>query len=204
MNEYDIKDFNIYLTKGSDKLCYLSDKYPGKILKVTSLNRAHQTNREIQYIEFLIRRKNVPSFMPKYYGSCRNNEKIGYVQEYLQGPKIKSFNEILDFYYPTNLEYVEDALISLRKEMLDRNVIILDLHGLNIIGNIETLKLWVIEGYGTTEFIPLPKYFHIFGRFKIERQWRKFLVRYSKYLTALSNKYGCWVPSKLVSSPVDI
>ncbi len=200
---FKISDFDRYFSRGTDKVCYISEKFPGKLLKISPLAKANQMIREIQYFEYLTTKGISPSFMPKFFGRCSDKENIGFVQELLVGNNIKSLIDIVRRYYLTDLAKVEDALMALKNEMLEKNIIVLDLHGANIIGDIETLKLWIIDGYGTPEFIPLPKYFRFFGRMKIERQWKKFVYRYSLLVTGLSREHGVWMPSEIASGPIE-
>ena len=200
---FKISDFDRYFSRGTDKVCYISEKFPGKLLKISPLAKANQMIREIQYFEYLTTKGISPSFMPKFFGRCSDKENIGFVQELLVGNNIKSLIDIVRRYYLTDLAKVEDALMAVKNEMLEKNIIVLDLHGANIIGDIETLKLWIIDGYGTPEFIPLPKYFRFFGRMKIERQWKKFVYRYSLLVTGLSREHGVWMPSKIASGPIE-
>ena len=195
--QYQVTDFDCYFSRGSDKVCYVSDKHPGCLLKLSPLERETQMLREIQYFEFLKKRGIEPSFMPKFYGRCSDEKHVGFVQELLAGERVKPLYSILKSRYQTSLAAVEDALLDLKREMLEKNIIILDLHGANIIGDEETLRFWVIDGYGTPEFIPLPKYSRFFGRLKIERQWAKFVLRYTKLVSDISKEQGVWVPSKI-------
>ena len=135
--------------------------------------------------------------MPRFYGRCFDEKHVGFVQELIAGERIKPLGNIARIHYQTRLTAVEDALLELKQEMLEKNIIILDLHGGNIIGDEKTLRLWVIDGYGTPEFIPLPKYSRFFGRLKIERQWSKFVLRYTQLLSSISKEQGVWVPSKI-------
>lgn len=201
--QFDIKDFNRYLIRGTDKTCYVSDKYPGKILKISPLAKANQILREISYFEFLRKRGVSPSFMPKFYGRYSDDKTIGYVQELIFGNDIKSLWQAVPMFYGPQLEILEEAILNIRREMIEKNIIILDLHSGNILCNIKTLKMWIIEGYGTSEFIPLPQYCRFFGRLKIERQWKKFVFRYGKQLSALAKQKGEWVPSLIVPAPVE-
>ena len=195
--QYQVTDFDRYFDRGSDKVCYVSDKHPGCLLKLSPLERAAQMLREIQYFEFLKKRGIEPSFMPRFYGRCFDEKHVGFVQELIAGERIKPLGNIARIHYQTRLTAVEDALLELKQEMLEKNIIILDLHGGNIIGDEKTLRLWVIDGYGTPEFIPLPKYSRFFGRLKIERQWSKFVWRYTQLLSSISKEQGVWVPSKI-------
>ena len=202
MPKFEIRDFDRFLISGMDKHCYLSEKYPGKILKISPLSKSNQIIREIKYFQFLKHKHISPSFMPEFFGLCSDNRHIGYVQEYIAGEGIMRLSDIIMKDYETRLDKIEDAILLLRQEMLNKNIIILDLHCGNILGDINSLRLWIIEGYGTSEFIPLPQYLRFFGRLKIERQWQKFIERYGRHLTAVAKKKGKWVPSRLVSGPV--
>lgn len=195
--QYEVSDFDQYFDRGAVKICFVGDKHPGKLLKLSPLETSTQILREINYFEFLNRRGVTPSFMPAYYGRCSDDKHVGFVQELLTSGEIVSLKKIVRRDYTTNLAVIEDALLKFQEEMIEKNVIILDLSGDNIMIDAKTYRVWVIDGYGTPEFIPLPKYFHFFGRLKILRQWKKFVRRYSWLLNQVSNELGVWIPSRI-------
>lgn len=186
--KFEIQDFDRYLTRGTDKLCYLSDKYPGKILKISPFSKSKQIVREIRYFDFLKRRHLLPSFMPKFFGICSDNNNIGYVQEYISGDNIMSLHDIIFKNCDIDLSRLEEVILSTKEETLDKNIIILDLHSGNILVDIKNYRIWIIEGYGSSEFIPLSQYFPLFGRLKMKRQWEKFFYRYKKELSSAAKK----------------
>lgn len=200
--QQEMADYTEYFGKGSEKLCYTSPKHPGRLLKVSTWEQSLHIRREIEYLEFLRRRGVRASFMPEYFGSCQDDERVGYVQELIAGPDVVFLQTLVGEEYGPRLREVELAILRLKQEMEQTNIIVLDLHQVNILADRQSLKLWVIDGYGPTEFIPLPKYFRFFGTLKINRLWKRvFLRRYGAQLKGLAKKHGGWVESLLIPRP---
>lgn len=173
------------LGRGADKIVYRHLQKPSHCLKICSKNRSNATQREIRYFEFLKKRNVHASFIPEFYGAFEGADFIGFEQECILD---KANGGQYDFVLPlskyirdpaSNLSEIRDMLAKLKKEMILTNVIVCDLHGLNIlvVGKKSSKYLVVIDGYGSPEFIPLPKYFSFFGKMKIERQWKKLETR---------------------------
>ena len=57
----------------------------------------------------------------------------------------------------------------------------INLHTENILVDVSNMHLWVIDGYGTPEAIPLPYYFDYARRRKVEVHWLKFEDRYARF-----------------------
>ncbi len=71
----------------------------------------------------------------------------------------------------------------------------------NIMVDAKTMKVWVIDGYGTGEFIRLPQYFRWFGARRLRKSFGKFFSRYGGELCSLAEKHGFWVESRFVKRP---
>ena len=173
------------LGKGMDKDVYLHSQNPDRCLKICPKNRTNATKREIEYFKFLKKRNIHASFIPEFYGAFEGNDYIGFEQEcYLDKTRGGEYDSVvfLNQYIRdpnSNLSEIKQMLDDLKAAMIRHNVIICDLHGDNIFCVVKgsSVRFVVIDGYGSPEFIPFPKYLRFFGKLKIERQWKKLLSR---------------------------
>lgn len=145
-----------------------------------------QITREIDYFRFLEKHGVKSDLIPLYYETFETENECGYVQEcFLDRDHCgvyDSVHELHDFLTKKCPEFptVIAMLADMKKELIAKNIIISDLHGMNILVVTKNKKtrLKVIDGWGSPEAIPLPKYFRFFGKLKIHRQWKKFQQRY--------------------------
>lgn len=179
-------DLGVMIGKGAEKKCYLNRNDPSRCLKLSKIGKSVQIRREIDYL-YLLKKKNLSlSFVPKFYEGFRTSMYIGCEQECFLSKErggicefVISLSDYIEKGYG-EIDQIKELLNSLKKEMLDNNVICCDLHGGNVLvvkKEQEPLKLVVIDGFGAPEFIPICKYIKWFGRIKIERQWKKFEKR---------------------------
>ena len=118
--------------------------------------------------------------MPAYYGAFRSGELFGFEEEcFLEKSRggvwdrVRTLDEAVGD-PSTDLRRLRDRLLALKEEIIAKNILITDAHGANMLiaekDGIE--RLVVIDGYGTPELVPLPKWFRPLGRRKILRKWR--------------------------------
>lgn len=127
--------------------------------------------------------------MPKYYGSFRSENIVGYEQEcFLEVKNGGVFEKVVSLG-----EYVADKtndekdirkkLIIFKHQILDSKVICCDLSTSNIVvvrqGAAE--RFVIIDGLGGTEFIPINSLFDCLRKRKAERQWEKLEVRLKRW-----------------------
>ena len=105
--------------------------------------------------------------------------------------------EFLKIATPSQICDLEKNLDNLKNELLLKNIVFSDLAPGNLALRLDAdgsiTQLVMIDGFGSTEFIPISKYFSFFGRSKIQRRWKKFLSRYEidkRRLFGNSNKAG--------------
>ena len=65
-------DFPRFLAHGNVKECYVGDKWPDRVLKVSPVGKSRLTPLEIDSFERLERRGITADFLPKYYGWFEN------------------------------------------------------------------------------------------------------------------------------------
>lgn len=188
------EDLNSKLGKvigvGTEKRCYLNLYDNGRCLKISDKKNAAQIKREIKYFKFLNKRKIDAPFIPKFYGEFETDNLIGYEQEcfleIMQGGVCTRACPLSEYILHSN--YSENEIKQrleeeIKKVMIDKNIICCDLHEGNVyfVEQNSTKKFVVIDGFGTTEFIPISQYLTFFCKKKIERQWLKFEERLKKF-----------------------
>lgn len=185
MKKYSNEEFDkikgIVIGRGAEKTCYLHRQNGGHCLKVSSKFKCSQIVREIEYFEYLEKKKIRTNFLPKYFGSFECGELIGFEQECFlnetSGGMCKSATTLKNYILDINVsdEDISRHLNALKCEMLKSCIVCGDLHGENILAINEEGKwrLVIIDGFGVPEFVPLPMYFKWFRKRKILRQWEK-------------------------------
>ena len=183
--------FGEVLGKGAEKVCYANPYNPLTCYKVSTKYHAKATKREISFFIRLEQNAIHSSFLPKFYGFFENSDFVGYEQERFKNADGTSL-PVLDFIPIATEEQINELnqfLKKLKQELITKNLIISDLAPRNLALQLsksgKIVRLVIIDGFGSPEFIPIAEYFKFFGEKKIERQWKKFEIRYQKDLTRL-------------------
>ena len=118
--QIDPNDFPRFLARGNVKECYVGDKWPDRVLKVSPAGKGRLTPLEIDYYERLERRGITADFLPKYYGWFENERWLGYVQEFIRGETIRTLTDYLREHIgePDVLRDLEERLSKLYEEIL--------------------------------------------------------------------------------------
>ena len=172
--------------RGTKKICYLHRSLSDRCLKVCDKKNFKFLDREVGYQQFLKDKGRTATFMPQIFGTFSTETQVGVIEEcFIDRAHGGTFDEVhflADLLYEGHPKFhqVISMLKDLKEEMVKKNIILNDLHGRNllVVKKADVEKIVVIDGYGTTEAIPFPKYFKFFGRLKIQRQWDKFVLRH--------------------------
>lgn len=167
--------------KGSERICYLNPSNKTHLFKISPKSNAKQTLREINYFRFLIGRGIPFDHLPKFYGTINGDDFTGLVQEFIPVSENTIYSETLKTYLdnPLSLEQkkkVRNALEVLKAYLLRYNIIPSDLFHDNIAvkHTPSGISLYLIDGLGSTELIPVSNYLKALGNRKILRKWEKF------------------------------
>lgn len=175
-------DFPVYLARGNVKQCFVGKKWPDRVLKVSPIGGRH-TPLEIDYFERLERRGIHADCIPKYYGWFQDEQWIGYVQERIEGDTVMTVSEYIrrNCTDKVAMEKVEARLKQLYQDLVEGGVLVLNIHTGNILVDTRDMRMWVIDGFGTPEHIPLPYWFDFCRRRKLKVHWKKFEGRYQRF-----------------------
>ena len=173
--------------KGSQRDCYYHPDDDSKIIKIIyseGTKKLNQNELEYQYYSVLKNSVNMSySNIAKCYGFVETNLGKGLVFERIVDYDNKNSKQLT--YYLKNKKLSDDILEKLLNELysylLKNNVLFLDVATLNVLCKKEsstTYKLIIIDGLGPKDdnikFI-LYKYFPLYKKYKILKQWKKFM-----------------------------
>lgn len=175
-----------FLGRGAERFCYENLDNPDTCLKVSKKTSWKQTRRELAYVRFLKWRGIFPSFMPKFYDLHETEDSYILEQEYFHDTneqKVLTVHQYVLVATDDGLRVLEKLLNDVKAEMIRFNIIVCDLRTINfmVLINRKTnlpFRIVVFDGYGSPEFIPLPNWIPLLGKRKIERQWKKLMMRY--------------------------
>ena len=183
-------DRSLLLAKGGERICYIHPNDNTKIIKVLYTKGTHNNQNELEYIyyEYLNKYNIDLSSISKCYDYIDTNKGKGLVFERIMdfdGKPSKSFRYLIA---NKLLPYdVQEQLILELKEYLDKNLILfVDTSLTNIFcKKIEDnkYKLIIIDGLGAKRLgmkFWLYRNSKFYTKYKIKRQWSKFMVMYKK------------------------
>ena len=174
--------------KGMERTCYLNPDDPSRLVKISLDGNTRQTEREIRYFRFLIARGIPFDHIPKFYGEIHGDGFIGFEQECIcdsTDPENGRPPAMILWQYlshPLSQEQIQElqaALDELKAYLLRYNIIPSDLDVDNIVVQHvpSGIRLFLIDGFGSTELIPVSNFIHFIGNRKIIRKWEKFILR---------------------------
>lgn len=180
--------------KGSERICFAHKNNPTRCYKVSHKALSKQTKREIEYFQYLKKQQKSPSFMPKFYAAYESGDYFIIEQDLLINNKNYRYLTLHEFILQatdSNILMLEQKLIELKKEMIKLNVITCDMRTTNIMVELKDDSLnqiYIFDGYGAPEMLHLPNYLPLLGRWKIQRQWKKFQRYYQQDLQRRSSQ----------------
>ncbi|MBR7069835.1 MAG: hypothetical protein IKI30_05260 [Oxalobacter sp.] len=170
-----------FIGEGSERRCYQDPKNPARLIKISPKANAKQSLREIEYYQSLIDHKVPFDHIPRFYGKFEQGAFIGVEQEMiLASPDSSKRAPRLGEYLDRPLSEAEIAelhiaLDRLRDYLMQWNIVVSDLQISNIVvqKHKEGIRLFIIDGLGGTELIPLSHWFKSICRQKTVRHWAK-------------------------------
>lgn len=180
------------LGRGNERCCYLNPNVQSLCIKVSNKNNAKQSKREIRYFN-LLKKRHVPFiFIPDFYRVVETDGYLGVEQEVILNSD-GTLCENVEGYIEKHCHNKDDELEflavmdMLKCYLLKYNIIPCDLMLSNIlIKSNDNLEAYLIDGFGSTQLIPLHDYISFLGRKKIKRKWSIFIKERVKPLLKYS------------------
>ena len=183
-------DESLYLGKGRERKCYVHPHDFQKVIKVVYRKDQglNQNEMEYSYIQYLKKNKREFSNITNCYGFVNTNIGKGFVFDRVldfDNTQSKSFKElVLNSFFSKDeeLKLIED----LKQYIFKNNIIFVDIALSNILCkkiDKNTYKLILTDGIGGKRYglkSKLYQYSKVFTKYKVIKQWKKFLKRYEK------------------------
>ena len=179
------------LGKGMERSCYENLANPLTCLKVSKKSNSKQTHKEVKYFRYLEKKGIHPSFMPKFYGLYETEENLVLEQEFFgshDNTQVIGLREFIGEASDEQMNQLDSCLQNVKEEMLRLNVIVTDMRTTNclvILENQVVKNLVIFDGYGAPELFPIAEYSSFLGNRKINRQWKKFMLKYNADVSRL-------------------
>ncbi|MGF1843488.1 YrbL family protein [Vibrio clamense] len=180
-----MRDFTQWevIGKGRERTCYQDPEDKSRCIKVSRKSNAKQSLKEIKYFS-LLNKKSCPfTHIPKMYQVIEQADLIGVEQEVILDDS-GSISKTLHFYIVEERTYAEmdafyEQLAIFRDYLIENHIIPSDLVMSNLLvrQKNDELRIYMIDGFGAAEFIPLSNYIPWLGRRKIERKWEQFMSK---------------------------
>lgn len=181
---------NLLLGKGRERECYIHPEDYTKVIKVVyrSDQNLNQNEMEYKYIRYLHKNQVEFSHLTDCYGYINTNLGKGYIFDRVldyNGQQSKSFKfMVLNSLFTPDEELI--LINELKEYIFTNNIIFVDIALSNILCkklDDKTYKLILTDGIGGKRDgfkAMLYQYSKIFTKYKISKQWNKFLERYKK------------------------
>lgn len=167
-----------FLSKGTERTCFINPVNEGQVLKVSLRKQAKQTFREVRYFRYLIKKKVPFTHIPIFYETIKNDEYEGFLQQAVRN-KDGSLSIDLNAYCKEGGIVPKEELARFFYYFYRYNILPCDLNAFNIFAQetAEGVRLILIDGLGCTDFFPLAQYWPWWGRRKIIRKFIRFLQK---------------------------
>ncbi|HIC46470.1 MAG TPA: hypothetical protein EYM37_02480 [Methylophaga aminisulfidivorans] len=167
--------------KGLHREVHVHPDDDSKCVKVVVLRGKEETRREQAYYRFLQRRNIDWISLPQFYGNEETNMGPGAVFDLIRDDD-RQVSKTLAFYLdnlsstPELVESISQALIKLKRDLLEQNIITMTLKPKNMVLQLRNdgVRCLIIDNIGNSDIVPISSYVRFFGRKKIERKWGKF------------------------------
>ncbi|MDR5902960.1 YrbL family protein [Halomonas icarae] len=178
----DVRNWKI-IGRGDERICYLHPNNPARCIKLSRIEKAKQTHRELRYFRLLKRRKVPFTYIPEFFGIVKDDEVIGIEQQLVLDESAEVPPSVAGYLTkqltPEQARRFWAGLDALKCYLLAYNVVPCDLvmSNLLVIERSNTTDVMLIDGLGASELIPLPEYVPWLGRRKIQRKWARFMAK---------------------------
>lgn len=146
---------------------------------------------DLRFYRINSHKKEIFEYIPKFYGICKTNLGIGLVVEYMVNKDNSKMPTIKEYINENGIN--NDLLEAIKKlwtVMLNNNVQIRAPHAENFLVKNENnnLKIYMIDGFGSPNLIPLLDYVPSLGK-------KKILKKFNLFIKSLKNEFPNYTDS---------
>lgn len=189
MKHIDLKE-KLYLGKGRERRCYVHPNDYKKVIKIVYRKdqKLNQNEMEFKYIQYLHKNDIDFNHLTNCYGSIHTNLGTGFIFDRVldfDNNQSQSFKDMV-LNYTLTKDIEKQLILELKKYIFKNNILFVDIALSNILcqkTDDNKYKLIITDGIGGKRDglkSKLYRYSKIFTRYKVKKQWGKFLKRYEK------------------------
>ncbi|CAM2955509.1 YrbL family protein [Vibrio mytili] len=179
-SDHEFQNWTV-IGKGTERVCLQNPEDRAQCVKLSRKDTAKQTYREIQFFERLKNKKVQFTHIPDYLGKVTTETQVGFKQQVVLDEDL-SVSLNLSQYISQQQESVDfdnilRAISTLKDYLMENRIIPSDLVLTNILVQQSggEIRLYLIDGFGNTEFIPLSSFVPYLMHRKINRKFTKLL-----------------------------
>ncbi|MGP8307221.1 YrbL family protein [Vibrio sp. YIC-376] len=179
-SDHEFQNWTV-IGKGAERVCFQNPSNPAQCVKLSQKSAAKQTYREIQFFERL-KKKNVQfTHIPEFLGKVTTETQVGFKQQVVLDEDLSVSLNFAQYIVQQGDDLDMDNMLLavriLKDYLLESRVIPSDLVMTNILvrQSGDEITLYLIDGFGNTEFIPVSDFIPYLMHKKINRKFKKFL-----------------------------
>lgn len=186
------------IARGLHRECYQHPSDPALCIKVVVNGDDTETLREQAYYQHLKQHLTDWQSIPYFHGEVQTDKGLGAVFDLIRnvdGTVAKTLKHYLDdpALYKQYENILKTALQTLYQYQVEHNVLTMSLKPYNLLLQLDESqtqgKIYIIDGLGNSEFLPLANHLRLLGKAKIRRKWRRFNQLLHKQYPFLSNQF---------------
>lgn len=174
---------DLLIGEGQVRRCYRHPENPALVVKTCYSEESFaQQKKEIDYYAKLARRRITIldyHFYTRFHGSVRTNRGLGYVYDHVRDAATGQTSRTLEWYLDHDSDSgvrpkLAAALDRLKRSMIFHRIFVADLAGKNLccqVAQDESVKLIVVDGLGSRDFVPLAEYSQTLSLRKVQRRF---------------------------------
>lgn len=167
--------------KGAERVCFQNPSNPAQCVKLSQKDAAKQTYREIEFFERLKKKSVQFTHIPEFLGKVTTETQVGFKQQVILDEDLSVSLNLAQYIVQQGNELDIDHLLLeiriLKDYLIENRVIPSDLVLTNLLVRQAegAITLYLIDGFGNTEFIPVSDFIPYLMHKKINRKFKKFL-----------------------------
>lgn len=187
------------LTEGGRRLIYVNPEDNTKLIKIVKQQDLDRKRAKLDFFKkfrtddmineniedfnaykiYNKKSKQIFDFIPKLYGFVKTNYGLGLMTEFIKNfngtpsPSLQTYIKIFGF-----TDQIKNALQKLYNQLITHNLITRELKSFNLVVKFilkNEFTLYIIDGFGNPELIPISNYIKFLGNRKINKHFNIFM-----------------------------
>ncbi len=180
-SDNELKNWPV-IGKGTERICLQDPDDSSQCVKLSEKSSAKQTYREIIFFEKLKNKNTQFTHIPEYLGKVLTETKVGFKQQVILDEDNKISLNLAGYIVQQGKKLDIDkllfAILTLKNYLVSNRIIPSDLVLTNLLvkQSKKGITVYLIDGFGNTEFIPVSDFIPYLRTKKIKRKFKRFLT----------------------------